>query len=144
MSGDLKQTFILNAVQQYITDCETAMKEMIRRQRIGVSDELLGSIRGTARLNGAGATGELLFKEYGRMVDMGAGRSHPLGGLAQTKVSLKSRQYEGTAFIKDKVRRPKKFYSPIVYGKLNYLQNRLLYGYTEEAIAALKEELGGV
>ena len=139
--ADIKQTFILRAVQQYITDCQTTMKEVIRRQKIGVTDDLINSFHGTARTSGAGAVGELLFKEYGRMVDMGAGRGHPLGGLAATKVALKSRQYEGLALIKDKVRKPKKFYSPIVYGKLNYLQNRLLYGYTQETIAMLKKEM---
>lgn len=140
-SGDLKQNFVLKAVQQYISECEAALIKMIARKKIGNSNDLISSIRGTARMSGNGATAELLFKEYGRYIDMGVGRSHPLGGLAQTKLALKSRQYEGNAFIKDKKRSPKKFYSPTVYGKLTYLENKLLHGYTEETIAMLKQEL---
>jgi hypothetical protein len=43
--------------------------------------------------------------------------------------------------VKDKGRKPKKFYSKLVYGKLTWLQNKLLYGYTEETIAMLKKNI---
>ena len=39
------------------------------------------------------------------------------------------------------LRKPKKIYSKIAYGKLNFLQGQLLYGYTEETIATLKNEM---
>lgn len=139
MNGDLKQTFILKCVQDYLQSVEATIKEILRRKNIGVTEDLLNSIRSRASAAGNGATGELLFKEYGRFVDMGAGRGHPLGGLTTTKVALQSKQQQGLAFIKDNVRKPKKFYSPVIYGKLTYLQNKLLYGYTEEVIASLKQ-----
>jgi len=138
---DIKQTFILREVQRYIQDCEAAMKDAIRKKKVGVTDDLINSIRSQSRTNGSGATAELLFKQYGRYVDMGVGKSNPLGGLAQTKVALKSRQYEGLAFVKKKTRIGKRIYSPIIYGKLSYLQGRLLFGLTEETINSLKAEL---
>lgn len=138
---DLKRTFILRAVQQYVEDCEATFELLIRRKKIGVTDELLKSFRNKARGNGEGATGELIFKEYGRMVDMGVGRGQPLGALAKTRVALQSKSQSGLVFVKDKTRRPKKFYSPVIYGKLTYLQNKLLYGYGQEAIDSLKAEL---
>lgn len=139
MNGDLKQTFILKCVQDYLQSVEVALQALIRRKNIGVTDDLVNSIRSRAYQAAAGASGDLLFKEYGRMVDMGAGRGHPLGGLAATKVELKASNTKGLALIKDKVRKPKKWYSPTVYGKLTYLQNKLLYGFTQEAIDQLKQ-----
>lgn len=141
MNGDLKQTFILKAVNDYIEDCEKAFALLIRRYKIGKSDELLKSFRHRAATSGKGAVGELIFREYGRFIDMGVGRGHPLGGLQATKVALQSKKMEGLALVKDKTRKPKKFYSPVIYGKLTYLQNRLLYGYTEQTIEMLKREM---
>ena len=72
---------------------------------------------------------------------MGAGRGHPLGGLKSTLVSLRSQNKTGIALSKDNVRKPKKIYSKPAYGNITWLQNELLYGYTEETIAALKQEM---
>ena len=139
MNGDLKQTFVLNAVQEYLKACKEAMAILILRKKSVDTGELLRSLASRAKENGGGATGELLFKEYGRMVDMGVGRGHPLGGLATTRVNLQSRNQSGKVYIKDRVRKPKKIYSIVVYGQMIYLQNKLLYGYTEAAIASLKQ-----
>lgn len=138
MNGDLKQTFILQNVQQYLRDVKSIMEISIARKKAIDTAELLKSITSRARANGGGATGELLFKEYGRMVDMGAGRGHPLGGLKATTVNLQSRKQSGKVFVKDNTRKPKKIYASVAYGRLIYLSNRLLYGYTEAAIAALQ------
>ena len=143
MSDSLKTTFVLREVQRYVAECEAAMKLAMARLKIGQSGELQNSMRSQARSSGKGAVGELMFKEYGRFVDMGVGRGQPLGSLSQTKVELQASRKEGLAFMKATAYKPKKFYSPIVYGKLNYLQNRLLYGYTQETIDALKKEMEG-
>lgn len=138
MNGDLKQTFILQNVQDYLRDVKSFMEISIARKKAIDTEALLKSVVGRARANGGGATGELLFKEHGRMLDMGVGRGHPLGGLKTTTVNLQSRKQSGKVFVKDNIRKPKKIYASVAYGRLIYLQNRLLYGYTEAAIAALQ------
>lgn len=72
---------------------------------------------------------------------MGVGRAHPLGGLAKTRVALISSKGGGEIFTKDRTRTPKKVYSKNAYGNLSWLQGKILYGFTEESIAALKKEL---
>ena len=111
-----------------------------RRLGIGVSGEGISSIAYRAAAQGNGAASQMSFKEYLRMVDMGAGRGNPLGGLRSMKVSLQDSNKEGMALVKKK-RRPKKFYSKIVYGNLTWLQNNLLYGYTKETVDMLKKEM---
>jgi hypothetical protein len=137
----LKATFVLRALSNYNTECIATMRIAAQRLKIGVTDEGLKSLAFKAYLNGDAAHSSLSFREYLRMVDMGAGRGHPLGGLVATKVNLQASNKSGLALVKDKVRKPKKFYSKIIYGKLTGLQSDLLYGYTEETIAMLKQEL---
>ncbi len=139
MNGDLKQTFILNAVQQYLKDVKAAMDILIVRKKAVDTSALLNSIAGRARANGGGATGELIFREYGRMLDMGVSRGHPLGGLKSTTVNLQSRKQSGKVFSKDNLRKPKKIYASAAYGRIVYLQNKLLYGYTQAAIDSLQQ-----
>lgn len=144
MNGDLKQTFILKAVQEYLVEVQAAMYILIIRKKAVDTQALLDSINGRSRANGGGATGELIFREYGRFVDMGVGRAHPLGGLKSTTVNLQSRRQAGRVFAKNNLRKPKKIYATAAYGRLVYLQNKLLYGYTEAAIASLKNMSNGI
>jgi hypothetical protein len=139
MNGDLKQTFVLQCVQDYLREAQAAMEVSIIRKRALNTEALLKSIANRARVNGAGATGELLFKEHGRFIDMGTSRGHPLGGLKATKINLASKNKSGFVFVKDKTRKPKKIYAAVVYGKLNYLTSKLMYGYTDAVIASLKQ-----
>jgi hypothetical protein len=141
MYGDLKLTFQQQVLTQYNQDCIAAMQAMMRRMKIGKTEEGYNSFAYEAMMQGASSTSKLSFREYLRMVDMGVGRAHPLGGLTTMKVTLQAQRKEGLAFVKDKTRKPKKFYSKIVYGKLTWLQNKLLYGYTEETIDMLKANL---
>lgn len=141
MNGDLKLTFQQQVLTQYNQDCIAAMQAMMRRMKIGKTEEGYNSFAYEAMMQGASSTSTLSFREYLRFVDMGVGRAHPLGGLTTMKVTLQAQRKEGEAFVKDKTRRPKKFYSKIVYGKLTWLQNKLLYGYTEETIDMLKANL---
>jgi len=118
------------------------MQVAAKRAGIGVTGEGLQSLAYQVAQSGEGAVSKLSFHEYLRMVDMGAGRGHPLGGLKSTLVTLQASNKSGFAQTKDNVRKPKTFlYSKTAYGNLTGLQNELLYGYTEEAIATLKEEL---
>jgi hypothetical protein len=141
MSADLKSSFIIKSLRTYFDSVMDTMDAMISKMKIGVSDEGRKSLSYQAIQQGGGAAGSLTFKEYMRMVDMGAGRGHPLGGLTSTKLTLLAENKTGLAQVKDRVRRPKKFYSKTVYGRITWLQNQLLYGYTEEVIETLKKEL---
>lgn len=138
---DLKTTFIQRSLAQYMEDVIASMKAAAKRTGVGVTNEGIASLSYEALELGDGGKATLSFNEYLRFVDMGAGRAHPLGGLRAMRVTLQSRNQEGLALVKDKVRKPKKIYSKIVYGKLTWLENKLLHGYTEETVAALKAEM---
>lgn len=137
MYGDLKMTFIQRALQEYMQRVKYAMQVDMARKKVGNTGEAAESISGTATQS----TGSLRFRNYLRFVDMGVGRAHPLGGLAKTRVALISSKGGGEIFTKDRTRTPKKVYSKNAYGNLSWLQGKILYGFTEESIAALKKEL---
>lgn len=139
--ADLKQTFILRCLNEYLQRSAKAMAMAMLKMKVGKSGEGLKSITYKALQSGGGAIGSLSFKEYLRMVDMGAGRGHPLGGLMAMKVTLAASNREGFSQVKDRIRKPKKFYSKPAYGELSMLYNSLLYGYTEETIEQLKKEM---
>lgn len=141
MNGDLKLTFVLKCLQDYNEQVIDAFKRSAARQKVGVTGEGILSLAYTAVQQGGGAASSLNFNEYLRMVDMGAGRGHPLGGLRSMKKTLQSKNKTGKVLVKDRMRPPKKIYSKTAYGKLNWLINELLYGYTETTIAVLKEEM---
>lgn len=141
MNGDLKLTFIQQSLAQYMQEVIATMKVAAARAKVGVTDEAIKSLSYEALLQGSSGLANLSFKEYLRFVDMGAGRSHPLGGLRSMTVALQSKKQTGMAQVKDKVRKPKKIYSKIAYGKLTWLENQLLHGYTEETISQLKTEM---
>ena len=116
---------------------EVIMEMQSRMMRMKTIDT--GALKGSpsSRVSEIGAGGEavLLFKEYGRYLDMGVNKYNPLGGVKQIGVALQN------ASDKNKGMKPRKIYSPVAYGKLNGLMGDLLYGYTEETIQALKNEL---
>jgi hypothetical protein len=138
--ADLKQTFILRCLSQYMADVQAAMHVTASRMKIGVTNDAINSIAYKVAAQSAGAVASLSFKEYLRMVDMGVGRGHPLGGLKSMKLTLQASKAEGYSQV-HKNRQSKKIYSKIAYGKITWLQNKLLYGYTEETIAMLKSEI---
>jgi len=139
--ADLKTAFILQSLNQYNERAISEMRAAMKRAGVGVSEEGYNSLAYKAFQQGQGAYSNLSFKEYLRFVDMGAGRGHPLGGLTAVTVALQASKKKGLSQVADKVRRPKKIYSKIVYGNLGYLYSKLLYGYTQEAIDALKTQL---
>jgi hypothetical protein len=136
---ELKTAFILQALNQYNQKAIAQMRDAMHRAHVGVSEEGYNSLAYKAFQRGEGAYSNLSFNEYLRFVDMGAGRGHPLGGLASVAVALQASKKQGLSQVKDKVRKPKKIYSKIVYGNLGYLYGKLLYGYTQETIDALNE-----
>lgn len=134
MDGDLKLAFQHKALVNYFRDVILAMQKRMARLKTKDSGDLINSLDYTTTDAQADTTGGLKFLEYGRMLDMGVGRGHPLGGIAAT-AGLIAEQSD------KKARKPRKIYSPVAYGKLNGLMEELSYGYTEEAKAALIKEL---
>ena len=138
---ELKTAFILRELSKYNEEVIKAMKAAFKKAGVGVTEEGYNSLAYKSFQSGGGAYSNLTFNEYLRFVDMGVGRGHPLGGLRAVTVELQASRTRGLAHVKDKIRRPKKIYAKVAYGKIGYLQNKLLHGYTEETIAALKAEL---
>lgn len=142
MSNEIiKTSFIQKCMLQYLDQVEALMKASAAKNKVGVTGEGVKSIAYKALQQSGGVMGQLSFKEYLRFIDMGAGRAHPLGGLKSMEVALKANKYVGLAKVKDRVRKPKKIYAKEAYGKLGWLYAKLLYGFSEETIAAIKAEL---
>lgn len=139
----IKLTFLQQCLRKYNESVIETMRIAAKRAGVGVTGEGLQSLAYRAIQQDGSALSQLSFKEYLRMVDMGAGRAHPLGGLRSTTVALHSRNYVGRVQVRDRIRKPKKFYSKIAYGKLTWLENMLLHGYTEETINAIRSQLMG-
>lgn len=139
MNGNLKDTFIQRALQEYMARVIRSVQIDMQRKKVGQTGEAAQSL--DSRVHSQ--TGELIFRQYLRFVDMGVAKSHPLGGLAKTKAVLLASRGGGEVFTKDRTVKPRKVYSKNAYGNLSWLQGKILYGYTEETIEMLKKELQG-
>lgn len=133
MNGDLKQTFIAVCLRQYMESVIESMRIAAERQHVGVSNEGINSLAYNVLSQGSGAVSKLSFKEYLRFVDMGVGKSVPIGGIKEMREKIRTKGH--------KSRKSKKIYSKTAYGKLSWLQGKLLYGYTEETVAMLKSQI---
>lgn len=129
MDQRIKMTFVHRAVEKYAQDVVVAMERSIRKNNAIKTGALRDSLNAAANDN----VGKLIFKEYGRFIDMGVGRGKGLGAVKAANDKLSGKQR--------KLRKRKKIYSPIAYGKLNGLIGDLMYGLTEETIATIKNEL---
>jgi hypothetical protein len=140
--SSIKLTFIQRAVERYAKDVIVAMDRKMQKLKTIDTSELRNSLNSQLTDDGSGnVVGKLLFLEYGRFIDMGVGRGHPVGG---NTMELQNRilASDGTdRFKKNGPRKAKKIYSPIAYGKLNGLIEDLAYGFTQETIQSIKQEL---
>ena len=129
-SIDLKLAFIEQALTKYGADVTSKIKREIQRLKAIDTEDLYKSISFKVTHGGNGHEGrvEIIFKEYGRMVDMGVGK-----GYKNVKANRRNK------YIKR--RTPKKIYSPIAYGKINALVKDLQYGFTETVKSELKNQL---
>jgi hypothetical protein len=141
MNGDLKQTFMRRTLEEYGKIVKEEMTIAIERMKVEDTGASKQSISYDVSQMGDSFQLELLFLQYLRFVDMGVGRSHPLDGMKQRKKEMRALRKAGLINAKTNFRKPKKVYSKVAYGKLGWLYAKLLYGYTEETIAALKKEL---
>jgi len=131
MADDLKIAFIADMLREYGVDVEEAIRAEIVRLDVVDTSELLNSIRSEVLAATAGDQGavKIIFAEHGRYVDMGAGR----GQKANSTASRRAGRVAGSGRV------ARKIYSPVAYRALNTLIGRLSFGFTEEAIAALKK-----
>lgn len=128
-SDVIKLAFIEDMLRQYGVDVEEGIRAEIVNQGAEDTGELLASIRSNVLKAVAGNQGaaQIIFQEHGRFVDMGAGR----GQKANTISASRAARVGG--------RVPRKIYSPVAYRELNTLIGRLSFGFTQDAIAALKK-----
>lgn len=141
MRGDLKTTFVQKALNEYMDRVISAMMVVLAREKKIDTSYLKNSLSYFAAKRKEGTVASLIFAEYGRFVDMGVGRAHPLGGLANMKIALFAKSKQGFVHGSRRKREPVKWYSRIAYGNLSYLQGKILFGYSQETIAMLKKEL---
>lgn len=132
---DIKLLFVAEALNEYMKNVTDAMRESIRFYKARDTDALLRSLSYKVYQQNAQGNANLNFAEWGRFLDMGARRGHPLGGAKATSKILNK---NGKKVIPNK---PRKLYSPIAYGQLNGLIGQLAYGFTEETINRLKQNL---
>lgn len=135
----VKDTFVEMALKEYMRMTIKGMQHAFRKAKVGVTNQALQSLDDKV----AGNAGELIFREYLRFVDMGVGKGQPLGGLKMMKAVLKSSPQKGFTLEKNRGRKAKKVYSKVAYGNLSWLQGKILFGYSEEAIRLLKENMEG-
>ncbi len=141
MTDNLMQPFIIKCLNDYMSNLEDTMRITAKRLGVGVTGEAINSLSYVTAAAGNGAVSRLSFKQYLRFVDMGVSKGHPLGGMTSMKVTLLSQKKTGDVHLNKNGKKPKKIYSKPAYGKLNWLENQLLYGYSEETKALLHAEL---
>ena len=78
--------------------------------------------------------GEISFLIRGRFVDMGAGRKRKVDAFSE-RPELGRRKMKG--------RKPKKWYSPAFYGRINDLQGALGFQLMEQALIDIKDGING-
>ncbi len=133
MQEDVRLYFIAAEMRKYFENVIKDMQAAILQTQSVDSRTLLQSLSYNVYQQYADGNGNLSFAEWGRFLDMGVSRGHPLGGIQATKKALQ----KGNS---NKIK-PRKIYSPIVYGQLNGLIARLSSGFTQATIDTIKNNL---
>lgn len=110
---------IYNFVKAWGEKTADRLKQSAQSLNVRQSGGLIASIRAATLQTGKGVAFELSFNTSGRFVDMGAGR-----GASIT---------ERRASRRGKYRKPKKWYSPAFYSRLNSLEGGLGFQIMEAA-----------
>lgn len=136
MKNLAKETF--DDVEQFFSNWlkhnEEIFRDEIKDKAIGDKNELARSFNHELKRLGEGfLEGGHFFLTRGRFVDMGVGRGHGRGALTSSSRS------EGWSRGR-KGRKPKKWYSPAFYGRLNDLMGATGARISEQAIRNIKEE----
>lgn len=126
MNQDIEQ-YIEEQLQEFGPYMVQELTGALTRMHLNDSLELSNSIRTEVdkiRL-------QLIFDEYGRMRDMGAGK----GGRGKQieSVAGNKKQWQG--------RKPANWYSKTAYGMLDGLIEKISFGYMEKSVESFKEAL---
>ena len=132
-----KLDFIYQELSEWAQVVDSRLRQQFAKRNIGVTDELIRSLHYEVFQSSAGNDGEfrLSFLEYGRMLDMGVGRTGSQSISSNRNKYLKSGAH--------KIRKPKKWYSPTAYGSLNRLIGTLVNGYVEATMGSIKTNISG-
>lgn len=107
--------------RKWMDKTEEVFRYEIGQRNIGITNELLESMKSKVIYLADGyVKGEFQFLTRGRFVDMGAGRGQR---------AVKGRGRRGS-----RGRKPKRWYSPTLYGRLNDLQGVVGHAIMEQAV----------
>jgi hypothetical protein len=117
-----EEEFIQHELTEWGDYVEERLRQALAALNVGYTQELISSLSHRVMAASASQKGQYqqLFKEYGRFVDMGAGRGQMLQTEANKRRALKRRKG---------ARQPKKWYSKTFYGSLNKLIGNLSANY---------------
>ena len=137
-NSEHKKKFIEAELKWYDEYLREALRKNLLQKKIGITNELLGSLTGKVKAANDNSEGEfdLSFLTRGRFVDMGAGRGYHKGIKSLT--TRKEHIYSLTARKEKLKRKPNKWYSKVAYGTLDRLAMRLVSNYEEEIINSVK------
>lgn len=131
---EYESEFVDHTLRGWAQITDDRLKEALDKRGVGVSEQLRNSLsfrilQATGRNKGGY---QLIFHEYGRMIDMGAGR----GAGLQSKANKQR--------VLDKVnansRRPKKWYAKTFYGEIGSLVAALSKNYADYAAKRITEK----
>jgi hypothetical protein len=108
-------------MERWIASTRQRLISEIDRLNVYEVGKLKDSIRTNIYKDGDMIVGEISFPVYGRFVDMGAGRRAKVEALS--------------------MRKPKKWYSPTFYKRLNVLQGAIGIQIMEDSLKAIKNAI---
>lgn len=127
-SDDIKLLFIQEELSKFGEELCDALSDAIYKQKLIDSGSLLDSLNYSSFMEGKNPGQRVSFFSYGRCVDMSGYKKN------KTKVNT-NREVWG---IRENSKKKNRWYARNMYGGLNRLIGRVMYGLSEEEIARLK------
>jgi hypothetical protein len=137
---EYKLPFMLQVTKEYFARVESQMNRAIIKTKSIETGQLKDSVDSTTTQQSAKVSGSLLFAPQGRFLDMGVGRGHGRSSRIQHLQNAIIGS-GGTKRTAPKTRKARAVYAKIAYGNLNGLMGDLLYGFTEETINTIKNNI---
>lgn len=131
-----EEYFIIESLHNFAPELEDALIESAIEHKLKKKGDLQESIK--SRLDIGNKLGYALmvsFETHGRFQDMGAGRSAKIENVDTNAIvyGLKPKRV--------KKRKPRKWYTRVVYGQISRLHEFISYGYAEETKQRIIKEL---
>ncbi len=119
--------FVDHTLRTWAEITEQKLRAALEKRGVGVTDALAQSLAfRVLQASGRNKGGyQLMFHEYGRMIDMGAGRGSGL--------QSKARRDDKAAKLNANIRKPKKWYAKTFYGEIGSLVAALSRNYADYA-----------